>query len=73
MVGRRSRRSSLEEAKAAKGEELTADHGEFDDREGGGREDVGVSRAAIGVSLEKKEEVIWWVGAASKGKRRRLG
>ena len=35
-------------------------------------EDVGVSRAAVGFSLEKKEEVAWWVGAASK-RRRRLG
>ena len=36
-------------------------------------EDVGVSRAAVRVSLEKKEEVAWWVGAASKGRRRKLG
>ena len=34
-------------------------------------EDVGVSRAAVGVSLEKKEETVWWVGAASKGRRRK--
>ena len=70
----------LEEAEAAEGEKLTNDHGEFNDRGGGGREDVGVSQAAVGVSqaavrvsLEKKEEVVWWVGAASKGRRRRLG
>ena len=56
-----------------KGEKLTAGHGEFDDRGGGGRKEVGVSRATIRVSLEKKEEAVWWVGAASKGKRRRLG
>ena len=72
MAERRSRRSSLDEAELAEGEKLTAGHGEFDDRGGGGREDVGVSRATVGVSLEKKEEVVWWVGAASKGRRRRL-
>ena len=32
-----------------------------------------MSRAAVGVSLEKKEEAVWWVGATSKRKRRRLG
>ena len=73
MAGRRPRQSSLEEAEAAEGEKLTAGHGEFDDRGGGDREDVGVSRAAVGVSLEKKEEAVWWVGAASKGRRIRLG
>ena len=58
MAGRRPRRSSLEEAEVAgEGEKLTASHREFDDREGGGHEDVGVSRAAVKVSLEKKEEV----------------
>ena len=62
----------LEEAKAAEWEKLTVGHREFDDRGGGGREDVEVSRAAIGVSLEKKEEAIWWIGTASKGRRRRL-
>jgi len=36
-------------------------------------EDVRVSRATDGVSLEKKEEVAWWVGAASKERRRKLG
>ena len=72
MAGRKPRRSSLEEAEAAEGEKLTAGHREFDDRSGG-REDVGVSRAAVGVSLEKKEEAVWWVGAASKGRRIRLG
>ena len=35
-------------------------------------EDVGVSRAAVRVSLEKKEEVAWWVRAASKGRRKKL-
>ena len=73
MARRRTRRSSLEEVKAAEGEKLTVGYGEFDDRGGGGCEDVRVSRAVVGVLLEKKEEVIWWVGAASKGKRRRLG
>ena len=43
MARRRPRRSSLEEAEAAEGEELMAGHGEFDGRGGGGREDVGVS------------------------------
>ena len=58
--------------RTAEGEKLTAGHGEFDGREGGGRKDVGVPRAAVGVSLEK-EETAWWVGTASKGRRRRLG
>ena len=35
--------------------------------------DVRVSRTAVRVSLEKKEEVAWWVGAASKERRRKLG
>ena len=73
MAGRRPWRSSLEEAEAMEGEKLMAGHGEFDDRGGEGREDIGVSRAAVGVSLEKKEEAVWWVRAASKGRRRRLG
>ena len=59
MAGRRLRRSSLEEAEAAEGMELTTNHGKFDDRGGGGREDVGVSRAAVEVSLEEKKKVIW--------------
>ena len=63
----------LEEAEAAEGEKLTTDHEEFNDGGGGGREDVEVSRAAVDVSLEKKNKVVWWVGAASKGRRRRLG
>ena len=54
-------------------EKLMAGHGEFDDRGGRGREDVGVSQAAVGVLLEKKEKDVWWVGAASKGRRRKLG
>ena len=58
MAGRKPRRSSLEEAEAAEGEELTAGHGEFDSRGGGRHEDVGVSRVDVGVSLEKKEEAI---------------
>ena len=73
MTGRRPRRNSLEEAEAAMGKKLTIGHGEVDDRGGGGREDVGVSRATVGVLLEKKEETVRWVGAASKGRRRRLG
>ena len=72
MTKRRPRRSSLEEAEVTEVEKLTTGHEEFDDRGGRGREDVGVSRAAIGVSLEKKEEAVWWIRAASKGKRRRL-
>ena len=52
MAGRRPRRSSLEKAKAAEVKKLTVGHGEFDDRGGRGREDVGVPRATIGVSLE---------------------
>ena len=36
-------------------------------------EDVGVSRAVVRLSLEKKEEVAWLVGAANKGRRRKLG
>jgi len=66
MAGRRSRWSSLEEAEATEGDKLMAGHGQFDSKGGGGREDVKVSRAAIWVSLEKKDEVIWWVGAAAK-------
>ena len=58
MAGRRPRRSSLEEAEAAEGEKLTTGHGEFDDRGGGGREDVRVSPAAVGVLLEKKVEAV---------------
>ena len=73
MAERRPQRSSLEEEEAAEGEKLTIGYEEFDDRGGGGCKDVGVSRASIGISLEKKEEVVWWVGAASKGRRRRLG
>ena len=42
MAGRRSWRSSLEEAEAEEREELAASHGEFDSRGGRGREDVGV-------------------------------
>ena len=59
MVGRRPQWSLLEEAEVVEGEKLTAGHREFDDRGGGGREDVGVSRAAVGVSLEKKEEIVF--------------
>ena len=55
------------------GDELIAGYGEFDARGCGGREDVGVSRATVGVSLKKKEEASWWVGAPSKGRRRKLG
>ena len=73
MVGRRPQRSSLEEVEATEGDKLTAGHGEFNGRGDGGREDIGVSRAIVGVSLEKKEEAAWWVGDASKGRRRRLG
>ena len=58
MVGRRLRRNLLEEAEAAEGKKLTAGHGEFDDRGGGGREDVGVSRAVVRDSLEKKKEAV---------------
>ena len=42
MARRRPRWSLLEDAEAVEGEKLTAGHGEFDDRGGGGREDVGV-------------------------------
>ena len=66
MAGGRLWRSSLEEVKATEGEKFTAGHGEFDDRGGGGSEDVGVSQAAVGVSLEKKEEAVWWVGLRAK-------
>ena len=59
MAGRRPWRSLLEKVEAAEGEKLTAGHGEFDDRGGGGCEDVRVSQAAVRVSLEKKEEVVW--------------
>ena len=49
MAVRRPRRSSLEEAEATEGEKLTTGHGEFNDRGRVDREDVGLSRAAIGV------------------------
>jgi len=59
--------------KPQRGEELTTGHEELDGRGGGGHEDVGVSRATVGISLEKKDEATWWVGADNKGRRRRLG
>ena len=54
MAGRRPQRSSLEEAEAAEGEELTVSHREFNDRGGEGNEDVGVSPVASGSHLRRK-------------------
>ena len=74
MTGRRPRRSSLEEVEVAEGEKLMADHREFDDRGGGGRENVGCRELPLGSHREERGGcMVGWGCQQRKEEKIRLG